>query len=456
MDGDQIFDRGIRHDLERIIQPAGDVAPGIALEDEFLRRHFQDHGFRLVQHDLVEGLGVGNIVTGHVGVVRLRIVGVDLAADTDRLFIAIDPVVQVFVTGKIGMDPAPGRGVVQHLTEEGLEVRAFAAVKGNVCKDHPEGGGLPFFGLFQFFQPFHLLIEVRLCLLRLNIFARTPHGVKADKENRSLPERLISLAGGMGEVVAELIHFFSGKVMIAADVNGGFVLAPESAGIIQKTKGCIVAGVPHAVFHVIAEEQEEIRFFGVGVFIHGIEAEPRHAVEVGSQKDFVVILFGIEGLERIDLPSHTVRRAVRGLIPVQRGKETVFIFGAGLQIFEVDRVQILAEINGSVLNFPYGFEFFRTFFPVLDPARAGSACDPVDRNEILRRVQEPRSVHRGGQVVLMTHIVCGSGILHGTGLHGPVVIMGVNSFGSISGKCRRCGGKKHHTEQMFLHLVSFL
>ena len=244
--------------------------------------------------------------------------------------------------------------------------------------------------------------------------------------------------------------------MVSPDVDGGLVLAPESACIIQKTEGCIVAGVTHTVFHVVAEKQEEIRFFGIGVFIHGIETEPRHAVEVGSQEDFIVILFGIERLEGVDLPSHMMSRAVRGLIPVQCGEKTIFIFSAGLQVFEMDRVQILAEINGSVLDFPYGFEFFRTFFPILDPTCTGAACDPVDRNEILRRIQEPGTVHRGGQIILMAHIVCGSCILHGTGLHGPVVIMSVDGFGSISGKSQRCGGKKHHTEQMFLHLVSFL
>ena len=129
-----------------------------------------------------------------------------------------------------------------------------------------------------------------------------PEGIEADKEGRSLPERLIGLAVGLWEIVRILIHLFTGEVVVPAQEDGGLVLAPEIAHIIQKPECGVETGIAHIVFHIITEEEVEIRILCAGGIVNGIEAEARRAVEVGSQKDFVVFLFRVQRPERMDLP----------------------------------------------------------------------------------------------------------------------------------------------------------
>ena len=222
--------------------------------------------------------------------------------------------------------------------------------------------------------------------------------------------------------------------MVPAQEDGGFVLAPEVAHIIQEPERGVVAGVTHIVFHIIAEEEIEIRILCAGGIVNGIETEARRAVEVGSQEDFIVFLFRVQRPEGMDLPGSELGNmfVIRTLELIERVDQPVFIFRAGFQTGDVDGMEILAVINDPALDGPQGLEFLRALLPVFHPARTGTACDPVDGDGVCRRIQQPRAVQRRGDVILLFHIFARDD-------HRDIFPMVIAVVGSCAVICFRCG-----------------
>ena len=239
--------------------------------------------------------------------------------------------------------------------------------------------------------------------------------------------------------------------MVPAQEDGGLVLAPEVAHVIQEPERGVVAGVIHIVFHIIAEEEIEIRILCTGSIVNRIEAESCNAVEVGSKEDFVVLLFRVQRPEGMDLPGSELGNmfVIRTLELIERVDQPVFIFRARFQPGDVDGMEILAVINDPALDGPQGFEFLRALLPIFHSARTGTACDPVDGDGVCRRIQEPRTVQRRGDVILLFHIFARDD-------HGDIFPMVIAVVGSCAVICFRRGesaekGKRTNGHQKFLH-----
>ena len=157
----------------------------------------------------------------------------------------------------------------------------------------------------------------------------------------------------------------------------------------------------------------------------------------------------------MDLPCDELGNmfVIRTLEFIEGVDQPVFIFRTRFQSGDVDGMEVLAVINDPAFDGPQGLEFLRALLPVLHSARAGTAGDPVDGDGICRRIQQPRTVQRRGNIILLFHIFAG----YDNGDIFPVVIAVVGSFAVIRFRCGESAekGKRTKGHQKFLHHYSF-
>ena len=207
--------------------------------------------------------------------------------------------------------------------------------------------------------------------------------IQHDEERRALAERMVGLSVRTRKMFGPAVGPVEPpRVVIAADENRRFRRCPKTDDVVQDSAGDVETRLTHRIFHVIPEEDIEVRVFAVRRLVDAVEVETQRAVGIRCHHHLVRSTFRIKRLEGIDLPAgHRV--AVRRQVACRGGQESVFVFSGGCEAGEVERVHVLRVVNHAVSRLPPACPGFRPLDAVFD-ARGGGV--PADERNRHRRV----------------------------------------------------------------------